>query len=95
MTDKLRARAKELAEGAAGQVLNDLPAHQRLVSLFESAILQGMREALKEEPSEAMLDAAIRAPIKAVMLDSISARMKLDASGQWDAMAESRARGLE
>jgi hypothetical protein len=95
MIDKLRARAKELAEGAAGQVLNDWPAHQRLVSLFEAAILAGMREALREEPDGLMLEAAIQAPIKLVMLDSISARKKLDARGQWEAMAEARARGLE
>jgi hypothetical protein len=42
MTDKLRARARELAEGAAGQVLNDWPAHQRLISLIEAVILTGM-----------------------------------------------------
>jgi hypothetical protein len=81
MTNKLRARARELAECAAGQVLNDLPAHQRLVSLFESTILTSMCEALREEPDEAMIDA--------------TSQGRTTAREIFSAMAEARARGLE
>jgi len=91
MTEKLRARAKELAEVTAGQVLNDWPAHQRLIGLIEAAILAGMREALREEPTKIMLKAAHRCQ----WLNPDYDAPILAPDFVWNAMAEARARGLE
>jgi hypothetical protein len=82
MSDKLRQRARYLAECAAGQVLNDRPAHMLLIGIIEAAILTGMREALREEPDGEMITAID------ITRDNTIATL-------WTAMAEARARGLE
>ena len=80
MSDKLRQRARYLAECAAGQVLNDRPAHMLLIGIIEAAILTGMREALREEPDSNMV---------------ISAAISKGDRAIFKAMAACRARGLE
>jgi hypothetical protein len=51
MTDKLRARAKELALNA----YESSPFGDEKIRAIEAAILTGMREALREEPDEGMM----------------------------------------
>lgn len=87
MTDKLRARARELAEGAAGPAINGRVEYLRLVNRIEAAILQFAREALREEPDEAMLRAAWNA--------ATLGRSPAEDTAGWTAMAEARARGME
>jgi len=86
MTDKLRQRARELAEGIADKAneccYRSDGYEENIAALAQTAILAGMREALREEPDVAMVDAGISAdgPVIADI---------------WIAMAEQRSRGLE
>jgi uncharacterized protein YbcI len=71
MPDKtLREVAEEWADRAVGQCDSIIDC-----KLVENAIIAGMRAALAE-PSEGMMNTAIKAPLPMVMLDSITARRK-------------------
>jgi len=84
MSDKLRARARELAAPIATRhsEVDGMPMIDfRLQERITADILTGMREALREEPTEKMLKIAYS-----------QANGHHDA---WNLMAEARARGLE
>ena len=76
MTDKLRQRARELSEDARYR-LEDMG----VTNAIEAAILQGMREALREEPD--------------IKMGYITPSYRTKAIEIFKLMAESRARGLE
>jgi len=83
MTDKLRARAEELAAKAAYLYMTsrepvDLP------DLIKTTVLTGMREALREEPDDDMIKAAAHVAAHGGGSGDI-----------WNAANEARARGLE
>jgi hypothetical protein len=79
MSDKLRARARELALSAYWTTPFDV---EKQVNAIEAVILQGMREALREEPNSEEMELAYA-------LSGISIK------AMWREIAESRARGLE
>ncbi len=83
MSDKLRARARELAEEIANPFL--MTKALITVDAIEAAILTGMCEALREEPDEGML-------MKGTDAARCTGRTAHDC---FNAMAEARARGLE
>jgi len=76
MTDKLKARARELAF--------EISPEGHGIDVIEAAILTGMREALREEPDEAMIEAAAHVAAHGGGPGDI-----------WNAANEARARGLE
>jgi len=87
MSDKLRARARELAEEIANPFL--MTKAVVTVEAINSAILAGMREALMEEPDEAM------ASIGWALMTENKIKMADIPAKCFRVLAEARARGLE
>jgi len=87
MTDKLKARARELT----WQLFSKrLPMEEEV----ETAILQFAREALSEEPDEAMVSSLSGLSVE--QWDGMYSDLEdKDAVAVWQRMAEARARGLE
>lgn len=101
MSDKLRARAQELAEIVDRDLNSAKSINVDPVAHIKSAILAGMREALREEPDDAAIIAG-QCAIPPLPHYEEYKRLTGNQDQPWCyakacymAMAEARARGLE